>query len=139
LFGAYFRALASLGDTLFVAGQADSLGGMTGSYLAALSTSTAARLDWDPRPNCEICTLATSGGDLYAGGIFNSMNDWVARRNLAAIDATTGALTAWAPEPDDYVEANPRYAATPSMSGGSSPQWEGSPGRMLPPSTRSPA
>jgi hypothetical protein len=105
VFGAYFRALASLGDTLFVAGQADSLGGMPGSYLAALSTSTAARLDWDPRPNCEIYTLATSGGDLYAGGIFNSMSDWVARRNLAAIDATTGALTAWAPEPDDYVEA----------------------------------
>jgi hypothetical protein len=105
VFGAYFRALASLGDTLFVAGQADSLGGMPGSYLAALSTSTAARLDWDPRPNCEIYTLATSGGDLYAGGIFNSMGDWVARRNLAAINATTGALTAWAPEPDDYVEA----------------------------------
>jgi len=105
VFGAYFRALAILGDTLFVAGQVDSLGGVAGSYLAALSTSTAARLDWDPRPNCEVYTLAASGGDLYVGGIFNSMSDWVARRNLAAIDAATGSLTPWAPEPDDYVEA----------------------------------
>jgi hypothetical protein len=104
VFGAYFRALAISGDTLFAAGQADSLGGVAGSYLAALSTATAARLSWDPRPNWEVYTLAASGGVLYAGGGFNSMSDWVPRRNLAALDATTGAPRTWAPEPDDCVE-----------------------------------
>ena len=62
VFGAYFTAIARSGDTLFVAGQADSLAGSPGSYLAALSTATAARFSWDPRPNWEVRALAVAGG-----------------------------------------------------------------------------
>jgi len=102
--GAYFRALAISSDTLFVGGLADSLGGAVGSYLAAVSTNTAARLDWDPRPNSSVLTLAMSRDVLYAGGVFSSMSDWAVRRSLAALDATTGALLPWNPECDGYVE-----------------------------------
>ncbi len=105
LTGAYYRALAVSGDTLFVAGQADSLGGVPSSYLAAVSCSSAARFTWDPHPNAEVLAMAAAGGRVYAGGTFNSMGGWVRRLNLAAFDATTGAATAWDPEADDYVNA----------------------------------
>ncbi len=103
--GAYFRAIASSGDTVFVAGQCDSLGGLPGSYLAALSAETAERFNWDPRPNWEVFALAAGGSTLYAGGGFTSIGAWAKRHDLAAIDATTGQVTDWAPEPDYIVQA----------------------------------
>jgi hypothetical protein len=104
-FGAYFTAVALSGDTLFVAGQADSIDGQPSSYLAALRISDASRLTWDPRPNWEVRALAVQRGTLYACGLFNSMGDWVKRNNLAAFDAATGELKPWDPEADDYVAA----------------------------------
>ena len=104
-FGAYFSAVALSGDTLFVAGQADSIGGQPSSYLAAVRASDAGRLAWDPRPNWEVRALSVQGGTVFAGGWFNSMGDWVKRNNLAAFDAATGELKPWDPEADDYVAA----------------------------------
>lgn len=103
VFGAYFNAIASSGDTLFVSGQADSIGGSVGSYLAAVSLSTGTRIAWDPRPNWEVFSLAYQGGVLFAAGGFSSMTDWVARRNVAALDLTNGAVLPWDPEADDFV------------------------------------
>ncbi|MCC6349081.1 MAG: T9SS type A sorting domain-containing protein [Candidatus Eisenbacteria bacterium] len=102
--GAYFNSFVAAGDTLFVAGEADSLGGSPSSYLAALSTRTGERFSWDPRPNWEISTLALADGVIYAGGAFTSMGPWVRRHDLAAFDAVTGKVTPWAPEPDYTVQ-----------------------------------
>ena len=49
---------------------------------------------------------------VYLGGVFRFVNNWVGRNYAAAVDATTGIVTAWDPEPDNYV-----YALT--MTGGS--------------------
>lgn len=102
--GAYFNAIVASGDTLFIAGEADSLGGAPSSYLAALSAQTGERFSWDPHPNWEVSTLAYSSGAIYAGGAFTSMGPWVKRHNLAAFDAVSGAVTSWAPEPDYIVQ-----------------------------------
>ena len=104
-FGAYFRALALSGDTLFAAGQADSIGGQASSYLAALRVGTAERIAWDPNPNWEVFTLAVAPGALYAGGGFTSIGSWVVRRHLASIDANTGKVLPWNPGANDFVEA----------------------------------
>lgn len=102
--GAYFNAIVASGDTLFVAGEADSLAGAPSSYLAALSAQSGERLGWDPHPNWEVSTLAYSSGAIFAGGAFTSMGPWVKRHNLAAFDAVSGAVTSWAPEPDYIVQ-----------------------------------
>jgi hypothetical protein len=102
--GASFSGLATSGDTLFVAGISDSVGGARHSYLVALSASTGARQAWDPNPNDFVTALALDGGTLYAGGRFTSVGPWVKRHDLAAFDATTGEVTEWAPEPDYIVQ-----------------------------------
>ena len=109
---ASFWALARSGDTLFVAGDFDSLGGMRlspdiplGEVAAALSASTATRFDWNPRPNSYVLTIACGAEQVYLGGIFTSMGTWVNRNCLAAIDATTGHVTGWAPTTDSNVYA----------------------------------
>ena len=46
--------------------------------------------------------LALEGNTLYAGGLFTTVGGRT-RNNLAAIDATTGALSAWDPDADGEV------------------------------------
>lgn len=48
--------------------------------------------------------LALRGDRLYVGGYFTSVNG-VSRRNLVAIDARSGELLDWAPNPDGDVRA----------------------------------
>ncbi|MFI5371456.1 MAG: T9SS type A sorting domain-containing protein [Candidatus Eisenbacteria bacterium] len=101
--GATYRALAMAGDTLFAAGQADSVAGTASSYVVALSAKTATRYAWDPRPNWPVYALGLQEDELYVGGVFSSIGPWTKRRCLAAIDATTGKPTDWAPEADNAV------------------------------------
>lgn len=104
--GAEFWALERSGDTLFVAGQFDSLAGAPGSNAAALSLTSAERLSWNPRSNDYIFAVALQRDEVYLGGWFTSIGpDWVERRGLAAIDARTGRVTDWNPQPDDYVKS----------------------------------
>ncbi|MEO6026722.1 MAG: T9SS type A sorting domain-containing protein [Candidatus Binatia bacterium] len=49
-----------------------------------------------------VSALLLRGNTLYVGGRFASVNG-IARRNLAALDATTGVLLAWNPDADDEV------------------------------------
>jgi hypothetical protein len=51
-----------------------------------------------------VLALALSGSTIYAGGNFGLMNA-KARRNLAQLDATTGAATTWDPSPNGTVDA----------------------------------
>lgn len=95
--GARFWSLVRSGDTLFVAGQYDSLAGSPATNVSALSVTTGERFDWDPRTNDYVFALALQGDVLYVGGWFTSVGEWVARHCLAAIDVTTGRVTDWDP------------------------------------------
>ena len=55
--------------------------------------------------------LAVRGGDVYAGGTFDSAGG-EPRRHRAAIDLDTGAPTTWAPDPDGRVSALALHGGT---------------------------
>jgi hypothetical protein len=102
-------ALLPTPGALYVAGGFVYIGGIERSYLAAVDPVTAATLPWDPRPSGgpygpEVFALAKSDTTIYAGGLFARMRG-EPRHALAAMNATTGVLSPWAPEPDDLVEA----------------------------------
>lgn len=104
--GAEFWSLLRSGDTLFVAGEFDSLAGAAGGNVSAVSVSTGQRIWWEPRTNDYVFALALQGSVLYVGGWFTSIGqEWVARHGLAAIDVTTGRVTGWDPNPNDYVRS----------------------------------
>ncbi len=103
-----FYSLVRSGDTLFVAGWFDSLGGQPGRIggrAGAVSVATGARIDWDPDTNDLVMSLALQGSVMYLGGGFTSVGEWVERHGLAAMDATTGRVTDWDPRPSSYVKS----------------------------------
>ncbi len=103
--GPEFFSLACSGDTLFVAGPCDSIGGEPCGQASALNSRNATKLEWDPLTNDFVFALSLQGGVIYVGGWFTSVRDWVLRPGLAAIDEQTGRVTDWDPHPDDYVRS----------------------------------
>ena len=103
--------LAVLASTVYVAGSnVTSVGGAPRSGVAAVDASTGVVRPWDPHPtsstgDADVSSLAASGSSIYVGGQFTNIGG-AARRNLAAVDAVTGAATAWDPGLDgNYVLA----------------------------------
>jgi hypothetical protein len=76
---------------------------------AAAALDTVAEKSWVP--NGTVYAMAQSGGRIYLGGSFDSLTDpvtkaTVPRANLAAVDASTGALvTDWDPGANGTVRA----------------------------------
>lgn len=115
--GPGIHALASDGDTLFVGGFFDELGGELRTHLAALDGRTGAVRSWNPNiasagdassptdnasdddlpyPQAYVGALVVHEGLIYAGGAFDEV-DGEQRSSVAAFDRGTGALTDWAP------------------------------------------
>ncbi|MEJ7655253.1 MAG: hypothetical protein WKH64_18930, partial [Chloroflexia bacterium] len=86
---------------LLVGGSFASVGGQPRSNLAALDVATGRATNWKPRtnPEGEVSALAVNGSTVYAGGSFSTIlrpgGGSDPRKNLAAFDATTGALRSW--------------------------------------------
>ena len=100
------RSLALQGDTLYVGGNFEILGGADRISLAAIGAASGVPTAWDPRPNFDndVYALAVSDGAVYAGGTFVSMGSWQSRGNFAAFDLTTGVLKEWNPN-DNGISA----------------------------------
>lgn len=106
-------AVLQVGDRVYVGGQFSSAvapNGTTSSYpyLFALDAATGA-LDtgFRPAPSGQVRALAASpdGSVLYVGGSFAAIGG-ASRRNLAAVDAATGAaLPGWRADPNSRVDA----------------------------------
>jgi len=101
----YVRSLAVQGDTIYVGGNFDTIGGQDRSSLAAIDANTGAATSWNPRPDYDhdVVALAVSGGVVYAGGTFPTLGPWKFRSCLAALDLTTGAVKDWNPDPNGLV------------------------------------
>jgi len=105
-------ALAVSGTTVYAGGYFTSIGGQTRNRIAALDATTGTATAWDPNASghggSSVLALAVSGNTVYAGGYFTSVGGQT-RNNIAALDATTGAATAWNPNAHDgdfpYVNA----------------------------------
>jgi trimeric autotransporter adhesin len=91
------------GDTLYVAGHFIGLDGLRRVGLGALDAASGQVLPWAPEvaggPESAMFAdvLARRGDTLYVGGSLGSVNG-VARSDLAAVDARTGAVLPWDPD-----------------------------------------
>ena len=107
----YVLALAVSGSTVYAGGQFTTIGGQARSCIAALDATTGNATAWNPSATCNfpclfpyVKALAVSGSTVYAGGRFISIG-FQLRNNLAALDVTTGAATAWNPNSNSAVGA----------------------------------
>jgi hypothetical protein len=73
-----------------------------------VDANTGAVLPWRADASGWVEGLALSRGTLYVAGIFDTIAG-EPRASLAAIDATTGALTDWDPHPSGQVGSIPYY------------------------------
>ena len=86
-------------------------------YVLALSASTGALEEWDPKTSGPVHVLALSGPGVYVGGSFTSIGGR-SRTCIAALDASTGKATAWDPAANAVVEALVVSGATLYAGGG---------------------
>ena len=116
------NALAVWGNRLYIGGGFGTVNGVGRTNLAAVDTASAA-LDtvWKPAANALVRTLALSpdGSRVYAGGDFTTVSK-LSRRNLAAIDRTTGGVVGWQPNPGYRIFGVVANSTTVYSAGGGS-------------------
>jgi hypothetical protein len=101
------QAIVPAGGTVYIGGLFDALGAQVRRGIAAVDATTGGALAWGPPDDGlgkHVYALALGGGSLYVGGAFASMGG-VPRADLAALDATTGALGTWNPGADAEVRS----------------------------------
>jgi hypothetical protein len=102
-------ALALSGSTLYVGGSFYGIGGQPRSNLAAVDVATGDATSWDPNSAAQIQGLALSGSTVYVSGYFGTIGSdspQLLRRRLAAVDRTTGKVTAWSAPVNRLPSAN---------------------------------
>jgi hypothetical protein len=99
------------GSTVYLGGDfhgADAIGSDDRNYAAAVDATSGSVTSWNPNANDDVEAIAVSGSVVYLGGDFggmDSMNGGDERDGLAAVDATTGAVTSWNPGANEAVYA----------------------------------
>ncbi len=98
-YGIYTMVLS--GDSLYVGGSFDVIGGVSVTNLARLSITGTGAADptWIPTPNAVVYSLVLSGKDLYVGGAFTTIYG-VTRNRLAEVSISNPGLTGWNPNVD---------------------------------------
>lgn len=98
------------GDALYICGGFTFVGGQQRTRLAAVDTSTGAPTGWHPATNGVVQTILISGGVAYVGGGFSTIGPGPIvlfgdslRSSLAAVDAATGTLLPWNPNPSSNI------------------------------------
>lgn len=97
------RSMKIKDNLLYIGGTFLNVNGSPRPNLAAIDVTSGTLNAWNPiagdgkTTSQYVNTLDISGNTVYIGGMFNQING-TARTHLAAADATTGTLTAWAPE-----------------------------------------
>ena len=105
--GGSVSALATDDTHLYVGGAFESIAGQSQKWVAAFTLSDASfASSWRPDLGVYgvLYTITTHGGLVYIGGEFTSV-DSQTRNRIAALDATSGAPTSWAPNADGSVAA----------------------------------
>jgi len=89
-------------STLYLAGNFTQVNGTPRSRFAAVNLSDGSLLPFtipsSPIGGAYVGSMAVSNGILYVSGDFGFTDGGITREQLAAWDATTGALLSWAPQ-----------------------------------------
>jgi beta-lactam-binding protein with PASTA domain len=104
-------ALAPSGNTVYVGGIFDEIGGQSRSAVAAMDAVTGQATPWNPNvqgrigvaPVPAVVALAVNGETIYVGGTFSEIGGQN-RNNIAALDTSTGLARAW--DPDARLEGS---------------------------------
>ncbi len=99
-------------NTAYVGGYFTNIAGANRNRVAAIDTQSGLALPWDAKLGLlndgnsasHILALEVVGNTVYLGGQFSSV-DGQARRDLVAVDATSGQLLAWNPGLNGDVSA----------------------------------
>ena len=111
--GIQVDGLAKVGDTLYVVGNFNQIGGRIRSGIAGLNATNGEALAWAPDTTGprfdgdppDLCTsVAIASGTLYVGGYFEYAGG-AYHPYAAAWDRQTGRVLDWSPTPDDVVAA----------------------------------
>jgi hypothetical protein len=127
--GTQVDTIALTANRLYVAGFLDNFR----DVMALNLVDGAVDASWEPPLHDQtgrVTALFANASTLYAGGNFKTDSTAPARKNLAAIDATTGALTGWAPDGAGSVKAL-AAAGSDVVAGGSFETYGGVPRRDL--------
>ncbi len=97
--------MAAKDDTLYVGGSFINIAGQPHRWMAALDLTNGALLPWQPLPGWDsdymgppfITAMAAGDRAIYVGGTLTNMGGFP-RADLAAVDATTGAILPWYPQ-----------------------------------------
>lgn len=90
------RAMVKKGNTLFLAGSFESLGGKKRNSLAAIDLVTNQVTSWNPNPNNSVNHMQLIDSTLYIAGNFDTIGG-LARNELAAVSTSTGFIDPWNP------------------------------------------
>lgn len=91
------------GNTAYIGGWFDTVGGVSRPFTAALDRGTGSLLPWNPKPDLQVGMIVPRGDRVYLGGIFSLLGEWQHRAGLAAIDLATGAVKPWNPNPNGGI------------------------------------
>lgn len=95
----YIKSMDLHGDNLYVAGSFIRLAGQTRPYLGSVSVTTGALVEWHPAVLKEIQKVRVAGNDAFLLGDFSDGIGGTTRPyGIAAVDITTGLVTAFNPE-----------------------------------------
>jgi len=95
--GSVDTAISDGAGGYFVASSVTPVRGARRAYLVHVRADGSLDRAWNPLPNNRVLALEVSGSTVYAGGDFTQIGDQP-RDHIAALDATTGAVTAWNPD-----------------------------------------
>ncbi len=90
--------IATSGSIAYVSGGFTHLGGQPRRGLAAIDLTTGLATPWAANWSGAVYAIAPAGPVVYVGGVFGG-----SPRNIAALDAVTGAMTSWNPR-DSVVD-----------------------------------
>lgn len=115
-FAGVVTSFAISGNTLYIGGTFDSVGGSARSNLAAIDLGTGTVTAWNPGASGTVTGLGLSGdrSTLYVGGSFTTLGG-DSRNYLGAVSTASGTATSWNPDLNGAVSTLTVNAATGSV------------------------
>ncbi len=88
--------LADGGGGWYISGEFTTVAGVTRNHIAHILPNETLDPNFNPNADNRVYNLKLIGGTLYCAGMFANIGG-AARSKIAALNATTGAATAWNP------------------------------------------